>query len=196
MPQFEACVESGGLGMMCSFNSIRGVPACANHRSMVTWARGQWNFPGYIVSDQGAAYGIYSSHKYARNYSEGAAFAVKGGLDLEDTDSPADSIFALGLPGAVADGLLVEADIDQSVSRLIYVRMKTGEFDDPVEQPYRQIAFTQIRSAAHLALTKEVATKSFVLLANRKRTLPLKAENKYKIAVVGPFADCTVLPLP
>ena len=58
--------------------------------------------------------------RYARNYSEGAAYAVKGGLDLEDTDTPADSIFALGLPGAVADGLLSEADIEQSVSRLMY----------------------------------------------------------------------------
>ena len=49
LPQFESCVQSGGLGMMCSFNSIRGVPACANHRAMQTWAKGQWNFSGYIV---------------------------------------------------------------------------------------------------------------------------------------------------
>lgn len=46
MPQFEACVEAGGMGLMCSFNAIRGVPACANHRSMQTWAREQWEFPG------------------------------------------------------------------------------------------------------------------------------------------------------
>jgi hypothetical protein len=49
LPQFEACVQAGGLGLMCSFNSIRGTPACANHRAMKTWAKGQWKFPGYIV---------------------------------------------------------------------------------------------------------------------------------------------------
>lgn len=65
LPQFESCVEAGGLGMMCSFNSIRGVPACANHRAMQTWAKGQWGFPGYIVSDQGAAMGILTDHKCA-----------------------------------------------------------------------------------------------------------------------------------
>ena len=27
--------------MMCSFNAIRGVPACANHRAMQTWAKGE-----------------------------------------------------------------------------------------------------------------------------------------------------------
>jgi beta-glucosidase len=48
LPQFESCVESGGLGMMCSFNAIRGVPACANHRAMDTWARQQWNFSGCV----------------------------------------------------------------------------------------------------------------------------------------------------
>jgi hypothetical protein len=57
-------------GMMCSFNSIRGVPACANHRAMQTWAKGQWKFPGYIVSDQGAAMGILTDHKCAYMSSE------------------------------------------------------------------------------------------------------------------------------
>ena len=121
MPQFEACVESGGLGMMCSFNAIRGVPACANHRAMVTWAKKQWEFPGYIVSDQGAAWGIYSKtgHAFAKTVEEAAAYAVRGGLDLEDTDTPADSVLHHGLPGAVAQGLLSKGDIDQSVSRLM-----------------------------------------------------------------------------
>lgn len=129
LPQFESCVEAGGLGMMCSFNSIRGVPACANHRAMQTWAKGQWGFPGYIVSDQGAAMGILTDHKcacylhhiaysichsnlaicpfvwvylwhivlprsrYASTLPEAAAFAVSGGLDLEDANSAAETVF-------------------------------------------------------------------------------------------------------
>ena len=53
---------------------------------------------------------------------------------------------------------------------------------------YTKIAMGRIRSPAHLALSREVATKSLVLLANRNRTLPLR--RRQKIAVVGPFADC------
>ena len=72
--------------------------------------------------------------------------------------------------------------------------MKTGEFDPPEQQPYRQIGFDQIRTAAHLALTRQVATESFVLLANKEtgkgKALPFAKATKRTIAVVGPFADC------
>eukprot|EP01043_Picozoa_sp_COSAG02_P020391 COSAG02_NODE_1005_length_15270_cov_11.414607_7_plen_714_part_00 len=189
LPQFESCVQSGGLGMMCSFNSIRGVPACANHRAMQTWAKGQWNFSGYIVSDQGAAMGILTDHKYATTLAEAAAFAVNGGLDLEDANSPSETVFG-GIADAIKLGLLSESQVDESVSRLMYVRMRTGEFDDPGLQPYRKIPKDQIRSKAHLALTRQVATQSLVLLQNRNRTLPLTPGHLTKIAVVGPFADC------
>lgn len=76
-----------------------------------------------MVSDQGAAWGIYSKagHAFAKTIPEAAAYAVRGGLDLEDTDTPADSVLHQGLPGAVAQGLLSESDIDRSVSRLMYV---------------------------------------------------------------------------
>ena len=63
LPAFQACVQAGALGVMCSFNAVRGVPACASHRGMTTWLRDEWNYEGYTVSDQGAAYGIYSDHK-------------------------------------------------------------------------------------------------------------------------------------
>lgn len=175
--------------MMCSFNSIRGVPACANHRAMQTWAKNQWNFSGYIVSDQGAAMGILTDHKYARTLPEAAAFAVNGGLDLEDANSPSETVFG-GIADAIKLGLLNESQVDESVSRLMYVRMRTGEFDDPGLQPYRRLSKDQIRSKAHLALTRQVATESLVLLQNYNRTLPLTPGEQSKIAVVGPFADC------
>ena len=38
------------------------------------------------MSDQGAAYGILTEHKYANSTAQAAAYAVKGGLDLEDAD--------------------------------------------------------------------------------------------------------------
>jgi beta-glucosidase-like glycosyl hydrolase len=60
-----------------------------------------------------------------------------------------------------------------------------------------RIEKSEIRTKAHLALTKQVATESLVLLENKNRTLPLKVKTaaagamaKLKIAVVGPFADC------
>eukprot|EP00039_Didymoeca_costata_P011042 m.151666 g.151666 ORF g.151666 m.151666 type:complete len:621 (-) comp15041_c0_seq1:110-1972(-) len=188
MPAFESCVEAGGLGMMCSFNSIRGTPACGNHRSMTTWARQQWNFSGYMVSDQGAAYGIYSDHKFASSIAEAAAIAVKGGLDVEDANDEQHTAFS-GLGEALSQGLLSEADLDQSVSRLFYVRMLLGEFDPAENNPYRSILTSEIRSERHLNLTREAAEKSFVLLRNEENVLP-QLTYPPKVGLVGPFSDC------
>ena len=35
-------------------HSINGIPACANKKLLTDIARQEWNFTGYIVSDQGA----------------------------------------------------------------------------------------------------------------------------------------------
>jgi beta-glucosidase len=130
-----------------------------------------------------------TQHKYASTLAEAAAYAVRGGLDLEDADDTNHTAFA-GIAQAIKQGLLSEADVDKSVTRLMYVRMKTGEFDDLADQPYAQIGPANIRSASHLALTREVAVKSFVLLENKNKTLPLATTKRLTVAVVGPFADC------
>ena len=46
--------------------------------------------------------------------------------------------------------------------------------------------WVQIRSAAHLSLSRRVATESLVLLENKNNTLPLSAATKRKIATGGP----------
>ena len=53
------CV-AGCLGFMCSYNSIRGVPACANYRSMNTWARHQWGW-SRMENDRFCVYGLNES---------------------------------------------------------------------------------------------------------------------------------------
>eukprot|EP00041_Stephanoeca_diplocostata_P028922 m.838661 g.838661 ORF g.838661 m.838661 type:complete len:836 (-) comp23463_c0_seq5:1378-3885(-) len=198
LPAFHSCVEAGGLGMMCAMSSIRGTPACANHRAMTAWARDRWGYEGYIVSDQGSAYGIMTDHKYTHTMPETAAVAVRAGLDLEDANEASQTAFS-GLVDAVKQGLLSEsADIDKSVSRLFYVRMRTGEFDPADHNPYRQIPPSEIRSATHLNLTRVAATKSIVLLKNadtstgeaRVGVLPFNPASYSDVAVVGPFGDC------
>ena len=68
---------------------------------------------------------MMSSHKYAKTLPEAAAFAVSGGLDLEDADSSKSTAFA-GLADAIRLGLLNESFVDASVSRLMFVRMRAS----------------------------------------------------------------------
>jgi beta-glucosidase len=50
-PAFKACGEAGAMSYMCSYNSINGVPACANRELLGDLLRGEWNFTGFVVSD-------------------------------------------------------------------------------------------------------------------------------------------------
>lgn len=76
-----------------SFNSINGMPACANHRTMTFYAREQWNFTGYIVSDQNAIAWLNSEHHFRSTPEAAAAGALNAGCDLEDANDNTTSIY-------------------------------------------------------------------------------------------------------
>ena len=40
-------------GVMCSYNSVNGVPACANQFLIKDVMRNAWGFDGYITTDSG-----------------------------------------------------------------------------------------------------------------------------------------------
>ena len=84
LPHFEAAIKEGGaFSVMCAYNSVDGLPACANPRLLGDILRGEWGFPGYVVSDCGAVGDIYEGHKAAKTAAEGVAMAVKAGTDLD-----------------------------------------------------------------------------------------------------------------
>ena len=46
----QACVEKGRVsGLMCSYNSVNGVPSCANDWLIKEIARGEWGFDGCVL---------------------------------------------------------------------------------------------------------------------------------------------------
>jgi len=47
LPAFQACVEDANVSsLMCSYQEINGVPACASSHYMKDIARGLWGFNG------------------------------------------------------------------------------------------------------------------------------------------------------
>ncbi len=59
--------------VMCAYNSVDGLPACANPRLLDDILRKQWGFQGYVVSDCGAIGDIYLNHKSSPNAPAGVA---------------------------------------------------------------------------------------------------------------------------
>ena len=44
-----ACKLHQVSGLMCSYNSMNGVPSCANDWLLKEVARGEWGFDGYLL---------------------------------------------------------------------------------------------------------------------------------------------------
>jgi beta-glucosidase len=185
LPAFRAAVRDGKVdSIMCAYNSVNGLPACAN-TDLLQKDLKAWGFQGYVVSDCGAIGDFYSpnGHKYSPSAAEASATAVKAGTDLT-----CGSEYGRGLPDAVKNGLIKEAELDQALQRLFTARFKLGMFDPPERVPFNKIPITEADSAEHRTVALEAARKAIVLLKNENQTLPLKPAVR-RIAVIGPSAD-------
>jgi len=186
-PAFRAAVtEAHAQSVMCAYNAIDGVPACANTMLLRDHLRDAWHFDGYVVSDCAAVADIFTGHHYAPDMAHAAADAVKAGDDLECQYGEGKAFDSL--VDAVHQGLVSEADIDTALRRLFTARFELGMFDPPSSFAYGQIPFSEVNSPAHRALSLQAARESMVLLKNADHTLPLKSDLA-SIAVIGPTAE-------
>ena len=183
LPQFAAGIRDGGAySLMCAYNRVDAKAACGSDLLLQQTLRGEWAFPGYVVSDCGAINDIYQRHHVTATAAEAAALAVKSGTDLECGDTYA------ALVDAVHQGLITEAQIDTSVSRLFMARMRLGMFDSVSRVKWAAIPYTVLDDAAHRDLARQVARESIVLLRNQGDVLPLRKDLR-TVAVIGPNAD-------
>ncbi|HEV8356668.1 MAG TPA: glycoside hydrolase family 3 C-terminal domain-containing protein [Gemmatimonadales bacterium] len=183
LPHFEAGIREGhAYSLMCAYNRVLGKPACGSDLLIRDILRGEWGFPGYIVSDCGAIDDMYLRHKVVATAAQAAALGVRTGTDLD-----CGRVYP-NLVDAVTQGLLTGAAIDTSVSRLFLARMKLGMFDPPEQVRWAQIPYSVLDQPAHRALARRAAQESIVLLKNHRGVLPLR-KDLGTIAVIGPNAD-------
>jgi beta-glucosidase len=183
----DAVVEGKAASVMCVYNSVDGIPGCANSDLLETRLRKQWGFKGYVVSDCGAVEDIYRTHKYTATLGAAAVKAVKAGTDLscgEEYQTLVDEVKA---------GTIAEAEIDRALERLFVARFRLGMFDPPESVPFSKIPYSENDSPEHRQLALVAARESMVLLQNRSGILPLKPSVQ-RIAVIGPSADDPIAP--
>jgi beta-glucosidase len=182
LPAFRAAiVDAKADSIMCAYNAVDGVPACANKMLLEKILRGDWKFQGYVVSDCGAIGNIADGHKYTKNVEQASVAAVRAGTDLSCGTEYAS------LVKAVHDGLIQESEIDAAVKRLMTARFELGLFDPPAQQRYGSLTRSIVESPLHKQLDLRAAEESMVLLKN-DGTLPLQPAIR-TIAVIGPNAD-------
>ena len=115
-----------------------------------------------------------------------AAIAMTAGCDLD-----CGGLYKANMQQALQSGAVLEEQLDAALVRLFLSRFKTGEFDPPEQNPYRQIPPSAANSAEHQALALSAAAEGLTLLKNARGTLPLSQQAIQTLAVIGPNANCT-----
>jgi beta-glucosidase len=217
--QFKSLIENDHVsGLMTSYNAINATPAPANTYTANELAQRTYGFNGYTTSDCGAVGDVYSvgSHEWAppgwttdgstwTNTSTGQkvsaaaggqAYAERAGTQLNCTG--AEETLS-NIQEAIDAGVLSEGVIDNALTHLFTLRMRTGEFDPASRNPYTRITKDQIQSAAHQALAQKVADNSLVLLKNDNvpgtsaPLLPADPAALNKVVIVGDLANKVTL---
>ncbi|MFZ0661131.1 MAG: glycoside hydrolase family 3 C-terminal domain-containing protein [Acidobacteriaceae bacterium] len=184
LPAFRAAITQGHAdSIMCAYNAVDGVPACANTMLLQQTLRHDWGFGGFVTSDCDAVSDFYApgGHHYSPDAEHASATAVLAGTDTNCGDT------YNALTNAVKTGLISEAALNTAVERLFVARFRLGMFDPAPKVPFDHITMSQDDTPAHRSLALKMARESMVLLKNQDAFLPLKPSMR-TIAVVGPNA--------
>ncbi|TYZ54160.1 hypothetical protein PybrP1_012477, partial [[Pythium] brassicae (nom. inval.)] len=198
-PAFEACVTRGRVSaIMCSYNAVNGVPACADKALLTGLVRGQWGFDGYVVSDCGAVADVLYEHHYTQSPAQTCASTMNAGIDLN-----CGTFLAAHGKQALASGLLHQGVVRRALKRLFRVQMRLGMFEQG-GQPFAALTPAAVDTPAHRQLALEAAQQAIVLLKNVNATLPLRAEafadtdadadadaDAPVLALIGPHANAS-----
>jgi beta-glucosidase len=170
LPQFEAAVREGGAGsVMCAYNRVNGAYACENEHLLEEVLKRDWRWPGFVLTDYGAA--------------KSTANSLNNGLDLDIW--PALALSPPLVTGALASGQVSQQTVDEHVRRQLRTLFAFGFFD---RAAYPDDTGS-IDQAAHHAAAGEIEEQGMVLLRNEGALLPLDAARTGRLALIGPEAE-------
>jgi beta-xylosidase len=188
---FEAAIRLAGLaGVMATYSEFEGVPVHTSRAVLTDLLRGRMGFTGTVVSDYNGIGWAQTRQLVAETAEEVGALGVSAGMDVE---APSPYGYGQALVRADESGLLSEAELDESVRRVLRDKFALGLF----ENPYVEEDPVEIRRIAGEGdeLSRRLSDEAVTLLKNEGGLLPLERDVK-KIAVIGPHADSVMVGFP
>lgn len=158
---FELCAEAGAGGMLAAYNRVNGDWCAEQHHVLTTIVKGEWNYPGLIMSDW---FGTHST-----------AATLRAGLDLE---MPGPARFL----GFKANDALEQGELDADRIKDAAQRVTRAALR------FKQEKKALIAGKGANELLVEAAAAGFVMLRNEGGLLPLVPGRDKHIAIIGPNA--------
>lgn len=171
---FQVAIEIGAPGaVMPGYNLVNGDWASESDYLINTVLKGEWKYPGWVMSDWGATHSTVKSAL--------AGLDVQSGANLDTMP-----FFGAPLQSAVAAGQVPQSRIDDMVGRQLHSLFAVGAIDDPA-RPGGAIDYH-----AHRRIAQRAAERGIVLLKNKDGVLPV-ARGADRLLVIGRHADIGVL---
>jgi len=173
LPPFQKAIEEGLLSIMLSGGTINGIPSHADHWLVTNLLKEELGFKGVVLADWGELDILHSVHRVVSDEREAVKACILSGVDM--VMEPYDESFAVNLIDLVNDGEVPVSRIDDAVRRILYLKYKSGIFENPLPcmDPYPDFA-----SKESNALNLQIARESITLLKNKDHMLPLKKDSK------------------
>jgi len=168
-PFQKALREGGSWSVMSAYNKLNGTPSTSNDKLQNGVLRGEWGFPGIVMSDWWATQSVD---------------ALAKGLDLEMPMSY--QITRASVTRSLENHSLTEVQIDNAVRRFLRMSVSMGFLDAKKKQEK-----LPLDSPKNASLALDVAVQSIVLLKNTPTLLPLDKNHIKKVVVYGPTAQDT-----
>lgn len=175
---YFSAIEEGVLTVMASFNSWQGLKVHGHAYLLTEVLKGRLGFDGVVVSD-------WNGHQQVDGYhTHSCRQTVMAGVDMIMVPEHWQPLLENTVQ-EVECGVIPLSRIDDAVRRILRMKLRAGLFDRgrPSARPSAEASV--IGCAAHRALAREAARKSFVLLKNRAGRLPLAPKQRILVAGDG-----------
>ena len=173
LPGFEAAItEANALSIMGAYNKFRGQHATYNEYLVEDILKGEWGFKGPVISDWGACHSTLE--------------AALCGLDIEmgTRGSSFDQyFFAAPLMKEIKRGKVDVRFIDDKVRRILFLMLKINIINEPTFDTTGM--YSKLAVKERVAVAKQIAEESIVLLKNNTNFLPLDISKIKTLAVIG-----------
>ena len=180
LPKYQAAIDADVQTIMASYNSWNGVKCHGSKELLTDILKIEMGFDGFVISDwQGI-------DEIPGDYKSDIITSINAGIDMvmvSGQGQPYKKFMRL-LKESVEEGSIPLARIDDSVKRILRVKIRNGLFDNPLVE---NDALKVIGSDAHRDIARQAVRESVVVLKNDD-IIPISKDSK-SIVVAGRGAD-------
>lgn len=174
LPAYRSAIDAGTQSIMVSYNSVAGVKMHEHKELLQDVLRNQLGFEGVIISDWEAI------HALSGDLESQVASAINAGIDVLMQPNDWKEAYE-AIVSNVEKGNISEQRINESVKRILTMKLSAGLFVDDFEKEAKPFSGSDVKS-----LARQAVSESMVLLKN-KDVLPLNKD--MKIYLTGPASD-------